>query len=121
VTQKGEELLDAQYLPKIPGPHIISVTFNNQEIPQSPIKVIVEPDVDVGKIKVTGIDQSKNFFNLNFILSFLLLNTVLLLMIRVCVYDYIFFLIFFYSLLSTLFFSLNIKQLHKSANHQHLI
>ena len=62
VTQKGEELLDAQYLPKIPGPHIISVTFNNQEVPQSPIKVIVEPDVDVGKIKVTGIDQSKNFY-----------------------------------------------------------
>ena len=62
VTQKGEELLDAQYLPKIPGPHIISVTFNNQEVPQSPIKVIVEPDVDVGKIKVTGIDQSKSFY-----------------------------------------------------------
>ena len=70
MTQKGEELLDAQYLPKIPGPHIISVTFNNQEIPQSPIKVIVEPDVDVGKIKVTGIDQSKNYFLLFKLYSF---------------------------------------------------
>lgn len=80
VTQKGEELLDAQYVPKIPGPHIISVTFNNQEIPQSPIKVNVEPDVDVGKIKVTGIDQCKFIF-------IILVNHFMRRSMQKCVYE----------------------------------
>ena len=59
IDQKSEEILEVRYEPKIPGMYCISVTFNNQEIPQSPIKVFIEPDVDVGKIKITGIDQSK--------------------------------------------------------------
>jgi hypothetical protein len=59
IDQKAEEILEVRYEPKLPGMHCISVTFNNQEIPQSPIKVQIEPDIDVGKIKVTGIDSSK--------------------------------------------------------------
>ena len=55
------------YEAKLPGLHCVSVTFNNQEIPQSPIKVLVEPDIDVGKIKVTGIDPSNFLFYLNII------------------------------------------------------
>lgn len=62
IDQKSEEILEVRYEPKIPGIYCISVTFNNQEIPQSPIKVYIEPDIDVGKIKITGIDQSKVFF-----------------------------------------------------------
>jgi hypothetical protein len=62
IQQKGEDVLEVRYEPKIPGNHCISVTFNNQEIPQSPIKVYVEPDVDVTKIKVTNIDPSKHYF-----------------------------------------------------------
>lgn len=62
IDQKADEVLQVRYEPKLPGTHCISVTFNNQEIPQSPIKVNVEPDVDVGKIQVTGIDSS-NFIS----------------------------------------------------------
>ena len=53
-------MLEVRYEPKIPGIYCISVTFNNQEIPQSPIKVMVDPDIDVGKIKVTNIDPSRS-------------------------------------------------------------
>lgn len=59
IEQKGDEMLEVRYEAKLPGNHCISVTFNAQEIPQSPIKIYVEPDIDVGRIKVTGIDSSK--------------------------------------------------------------
>ena len=109
VTQKGEELLDAQYTPKIPGPHIISVTFNNEEIPQSPIKVNVEPDVDVAKIKITGIDQSKFSFSFSFLIFFSFQNSL------VC--ENFFFIISE----SDCAFILNLlKQLHLLANQLHL-
>lgn len=62
IDQQGEEILSVKYEPKIPGNHCISVTFNNQEIPQSPIKIYVEPDIDVSKIKCTGIESSKFLF-----------------------------------------------------------
>ncbi len=62
IDQKGDEVLEVRYEPKLPGQHCVSITFNNQEIPQSPIKVLVEPDVDVGRIVVTGIDSSKLSF-----------------------------------------------------------
>lgn len=63
IDQKGDEILEVKYQPRLVGPHIVSVAFNNEEIPQSPIKVFVEPDVDVARIKITGIDQSKLIFN----------------------------------------------------------
>jgi hypothetical protein len=51
-------VLEVRYEPKVSGNYCISVTFNNEEIPQSPIKIFIEPDVDVGKIRITGIDPS---------------------------------------------------------------
>jgi hypothetical protein len=65
IEQKGEEILTVRYEPKLSGNHCISITFNNQEIPQSPIKIYVDPDIDISKIKVTGIDSSNfnKFFN----------------------------------------------------------
>jgi hypothetical protein len=59
IDQKSDEILEVRYEPKLPGMHCISITFNNQEVPQSPIKVYIEPDIDVSKIKITGIDTSK--------------------------------------------------------------
>lgn len=58
IEEKGEEVLEVRYEPKVSGNYCISVTFNNEEIPQSPIKIFIEPDVDVGKIRITGIDPS---------------------------------------------------------------
>jgi hypothetical protein len=63
IDQKGDDVLEVRYEPKIPGMYCISVTFNNQEIPQSPIKVMIEPDIDVGKIRVTNIDSSESLLN----------------------------------------------------------
>ena len=58
IEQKSDEVLEVRYEPKLPGMHCISITFNNQEIPQSPIKVLIEPDIDVSKIKVLNMDTS---------------------------------------------------------------
>ena len=58
IEQKSDEVLEVRYEPKLPGMHCISITFNNQEIPQSPIKVFIEPDIDVSKIKVINMDTS---------------------------------------------------------------
>ncbi|CAF0892142.1 unnamed protein product, partial [Didymodactylos carnosus] len=44
------------YTPKLPGLHCISVLFGESEIPISPIKVNVEPSIDVDKIRVEGLD-----------------------------------------------------------------
>jgi hypothetical protein len=65
IEQKSDEVLEVKYEAKVPGAHIISITFNNEEIPQSPLKVNIEPDVDVGRIKVTGVDHSKSLSNKN--------------------------------------------------------
>ena len=47
------------YTAKLPGMHCISVLFGDSEIPASPIKVNVEPSVDVSKIRVEGLETSK--------------------------------------------------------------
>jgi filamin len=47
------------YTAKLPGIHCISVLFGESEIPISPIKVNVEPSVDVGKIRIEGLETSK--------------------------------------------------------------
>ncbi|CAF3849734.1 unnamed protein product [Rotaria sp. Silwood2] len=44
------------YTPKLPGVHCISVLFGDNEIPISPIKVNIEPSVDVNKIRVEGLE-----------------------------------------------------------------
>ncbi len=54
------------YTAKLPGIHCISVLFGENEIPVSPIKVNVEPSVDVSKIRVEGLETSKSFFVLSF-------------------------------------------------------
>ena len=60
IEQKADEVLEVRYEPKLAGMHCISITFNNQEIPQSPIKVFIEPDIDVSKIRVMNVDTSKS-------------------------------------------------------------
>jgi filamin len=47
------------YTAKLPGVHCISVLFGDNEIPISPIKVNVEPSVDVSKIRIEGLETSK--------------------------------------------------------------
>ncbi len=47
------------YTPKLPGVHCISVLFGENEIPISPLKVNVEPSIDINKIRIEGLETSK--------------------------------------------------------------
>lgn len=49
------------YTPKSPGVHCISVLFADNEIPISPLKITVEPTIDVNKIRIEGLETSKSF------------------------------------------------------------
>lgn len=55
-----------QYEPKTPGVYTVLVYFANKEVPQSPIKVKVEPSIDVSKVRVVGLEPSKLHFGLLF-------------------------------------------------------
>ena len=47
------------YTPKSPGLHCISVLFGDNEIPISPLKVNVEPSIDINKIHIEGLETRK--------------------------------------------------------------
>lgn len=47
------------YTPKSPGVHCISVLFGDNEIPISPLKVNVEPSIDINKIHIEGLETRK--------------------------------------------------------------
>ena len=49
-----------EYEPKTPGMYTVMVYFADKEIPQSPIKVKVEPSIDVSGIKVEGLEPSES-------------------------------------------------------------
>lgn len=49
-----------EYEPKSPGTYTVLVYFANKEVPQSPIKVKIEPNIDVSKVKVIGLEPSKS-------------------------------------------------------------
>ncbi|VDM04081.1 unnamed protein product, partial [Schistocephalus solidus] len=47
------------YTAKTPGPmYTVQVFFENQEVPRSPFKVPVKPNVDMSKIRVTGLPST---------------------------------------------------------------
>ncbi|CAL1273258.1 unnamed protein product [Larinioides sclopetarius] len=46
------------YMAPNPGNYTVSVAFAGKEIPNSPIKVKVEPQIDVSKVKVDGLEPS---------------------------------------------------------------
>ncbi|BFZ08117.1 hypothetical protein BsWGS_11156 [Bradybaena similaris] len=47
-----------QYEPKTPGVYTVLVYFANKEVPQSPIKVKVEPSIDISKVRVVGLEPT---------------------------------------------------------------
>ncbi|CAF3895693.1 unnamed protein product, partial [Adineta steineri] len=56
IDDKQDGTFEIAYTPKSPGVHCISVLFGENEIPISPLKVNVEPAVDVSKIRVEGLE-----------------------------------------------------------------
>ena len=58
-TDNQDGTFTVEYEPKTPGKYTVLVLFANKEVPQSPIKVQVEPNIDVSKVKVVGLEPSK--------------------------------------------------------------
>lgn len=46
-----------KYTAQIPGTYTVNVYFADKEIPTSPIKVKVESSIDIGKVKVEGLEK----------------------------------------------------------------
>ncbi|XP_012939324.2 filamin-A-like [Aplysia californica] len=57
-TDNQDGTFTVEYEPKSPGQYTVLVYFANKEVPQSPIKVKVEPNIDVSKIKVVGLEPT---------------------------------------------------------------
>ncbi|RUS81267.1 hypothetical protein EGW08_010971 [Elysia chlorotica] len=57
-TDNQDGTFTVEYEPKSPGKYTVLVLFANKEVPQSPIKVQVEPNIDVSKVKVVGLEPS---------------------------------------------------------------
>ena len=61
IDDRQDGTFKIDYTPKSPGVHCISVLFSDNEIPISPLKVNVEPTVDVSKIRIEGLETRKFF------------------------------------------------------------
>lgn len=48
-----------KYTPPKPGAYQLKVAFAGTEVPGSPVRVNVQPHLDVGGIRVDGMDSSK--------------------------------------------------------------
>ena len=58
-TQKTPEGYGTTFAPLEPGPHVVSVQFDNQEVPKSPFPVNVEPKANVSAVTVKGLETRK--------------------------------------------------------------
>ena len=58
-TQPKPSGYETLFAPLEPGPHLVNVTFNEKEVPNSPFSVNVEPKADVGRVQVTGLETRK--------------------------------------------------------------
>ncbi|CAH1784407.1 unnamed protein product [Owenia fusiformis] len=57
-TDNGDGTFKIEYEPKTVGTYQASVYFAEQAIPKSPIKINVEPSIDVSKVRVEGLEPS---------------------------------------------------------------
>lgn len=61
-NENGTYVVD--YVPPQPGNYSVNLNYGNLKVPQCPIKVNVQPSVDVSKVKVDGLKPSEyNIFN----------------------------------------------------------
>lgn len=61
VSEVGDGTYIADYVPPHPGNYTLNVQYGGVQVPQSPVKIQVAPQVDVSKIKVEGLERSKFF------------------------------------------------------------
>lgn len=56
-NEDGTYVVD--YMPPQPGNYMVNLNYGGLKVPQCPIKVNVQPHVDVSKVKVDGLEPSK--------------------------------------------------------------
>ena len=72
-NEKGQEIpisiidnqdasFTVEYTPNAPGKYAVNISYAGKPIPQSPLAVSVVPHVDVSKVRVEGLEPSKNCF-----------------------------------------------------------
>ena len=59
-TDNKDNTFRIDFEPTTVGTYSASVFFADQEIPTSPYKIKVEPSIDVSKVQVQGLDDSKS-------------------------------------------------------------
>lgn len=67
--ENRENVFRIDFVPSTVGTYIAPIYFAEQEIPNSPFKIHVEPNIEVGKIIIQGLDDrrwnsklSRNYF-----------------------------------------------------------
>ena len=70
-TDMKDNTFRIDFEPKTVGLYTCSVFFADQEIPTSPYKINVLPSIDIGKVRVEGLEESEyqGFFSRNLILE----------------------------------------------------
>ena len=61
-TDNKDNTFKIDFEPKTVGTYTASVFFAEQEIPSSPYRINVDPSIDVGKVHVEGMEDSKLLF-----------------------------------------------------------
>lgn len=59
LTDNEDGTYSVDYVPPEPGTYNVNLNYGGLKVPQCPIKVNVQPHVDVSKVKVEGLSPSK--------------------------------------------------------------
>ena len=62
-TDNKDNTFKIDFEPKTVGTYTASVFFAEQEIPSSPYRINVDPSIDVGKVHVEGMEDSKCYLS----------------------------------------------------------
>lgn len=57
--ESRENMFRIDFVPSSVGTYIAPIYFAEQEIPNSPFKIHVEPNIEVGKIIIQGLDDRR--------------------------------------------------------------
>lgn len=59
LTDNEDGTYTVDYCPPTPGPYTVNLNYGGLKVPNTPLKVDVQPTLDVSKIKVDGLSPSK--------------------------------------------------------------
>lgn len=65
LTDNEDGTYTVDYMPPQPGNYTVNLNYGGLKVPQCPIKVNVQPHIDVSKVKVDGLEPSEYNFYFN--------------------------------------------------------